>query len=84
MLEINRGMFDELARKGMRAMIEAEDRMVRESIIGSKILDIKFEPIKNRKTMMLLTIKTDAPPVSIGDHAYIDCSTLRVRIKWKS
>lgn len=39
------------------------DEQIRKSLIGSKILDIKIEPIKRRKHMYILTITTDAKPV---------------------
>lgn len=54
---------DELVRTIGRTMAEEEDRRLRASIIGSKILDFKIEPIPNRKTLYKLYIKTDAQNV---------------------
>ena len=61
-----------------------QDAIVKSHLIGSKITDIRIEPIKNRKTMRTLIIETDAGRVEAGTNAYLDLSEIRVRIKSKS
>ena len=81
MFEEGRDHINDLIMQGIKAMAIMQDQKVKDSLIGSHIIDISVEPIKNRKTMRTLIIKTDAGIVDVGTNAYLDLSEIRVRIK---
>jgi hypothetical protein len=61
--------------------MEKLDSALRDSLIGSKIIDFKVEKIPRTKHMYLITIETDAKPVKDGKATYITTPLkLRVRI----
>ena len=60
------------------------DSRIKNSLVGSNILDIELKPIKNRKTMFLLTIKTDAKPIQgLTKNSSIILSEMEFRVKCK-
>ena len=53
----------EWGREVIVKMAEVEEERIKKALIGSKITNIELNPIKNRKTMYELVIKTDAERV---------------------
>ena len=53
----------EWGRELMMQMAKLEEKRIKDAIVGSKITDIEYNPIKNRKTMYELVIRTDAEKV---------------------
>jgi len=66
----------------MEEEYQALENRIKESLIGSKILDFKMERFKNRKTLYLLTLKTDAKRVEgIVKGTYLCPEIIRLRVK---
>ncbi len=70
--------------KEIREYAEKKMRMIDEAcvkaIIGSKILDLKMEPVKRTEHMFILTIRTDASPVQEGNVTHC-CNIIQVKVK---
>lgn len=54
----------EWSREVGMQMAKLEEERIKNALVGSKITDIEYNPIPNRKTMYELVIKTDAPRVA--------------------
>ena len=84
LFEKSRDIIGEHIRVFLTEVAKHEDELIKSKVIGSKITNIRIEPIKNRKTMKTLIIETDAGRVKAGTNTYLDLSEIRVRIKFKS
>jgi len=56
------------------------DSALRDSLVGSKIIDFKVEKIRRTKHMYLITIETDAKAVKDGNVVYVT-SPLKFRVR---
>jgi hypothetical protein len=73
-------------KKLSRAYAQIEDDIMRNAVIGTRILDLKVEPIKNRKHMVYVTITTDGiskvPIRKIGEEiTYATVNPLKFKVK---
>lgn len=73
---------EQMNREYAEAKMKAIDEACKKAIIGSKILDLKMEPVKRTKHMYLLTIITDAPSVQEGNVVHC-CNELQVKVKMR-
>lgn len=61
----------------------AEEERIKQALIGATITDFKMTPIKGRKRMFLLEIKTNAQPLEsvMDSHVKICVNELRFKVK---
>jgi hypothetical protein len=72
----------ELIEKISKAKAQEEDKAILQAIIGSKIIDIKVEHIKNRKHMVIVTITHDgASSIPIGRNAVANTNPIKLRVR---
>lgn len=81
---------NELSIEGIKKLSNAyeqiEDEIMRNTVIGTRIIDLRIEPIKNRKHMILVTITTDGittvPISKIGENTvYATVNPLKLKVK---
>jgi len=48
-----------------RLVAEKNETAIRQALRGARILDVHMEPVKDRKTLFWLTLKTNAEPIMV-------------------